>query len=199
MLERLPWFRCYPADYLLDTMGLSLDEHGIYWLLIVHYYWNGKLPGGLDEICELLRADTDDKKNSVRKILARYFKESDGAYTHSRIDRELEKLGVMLRNQSKAGKASAAARSPKKDHKSNGNSNPQDDTPVIEKIPLNTGEEWPVRQSFADEMQRLYPAVDVPQTLREARAWCLANPEKVKTQRGVKKFLNGWFNREQNR
>lgn len=73
-----------------------------------------------------------------------------------------------------------------------------DTSPVIENIPLNSGE-WPARQSFVQEMERLYPAVDVPATLREIRAWCIANPTKRKTQAGVKRFINAWFSKEQNR
>lgn len=75
---------------------------------------------------------------------------------------------------------------------------PDDTGPTIENIPLNSGE-WPARQSFVQEMERLYPAVDVPATLREIRAWCIANPTKRKTQAGVKRFINSWFRREQDR
>ena len=31
------------------------------------------------------------------------------------------------------------------------------------------------------------------------RGWCLANPSKRKTQRGVKKFINNWLSRQQDR
>lgn len=199
MLERLPWFRCYPADYLLDTMSLTMEQHGAYWLLITHYYWNGEIPSEVNDIYALVRADNDERKAAVDTVLHRYFVKQDGKFTHSRIERELEKLGSMLRNQSKAGKASALARAPKA-HKGNGATKPtQDDSPIIEHIPLNTGEEWPAHKSFADEMQRLYPVVDVPLTLKEIRAWCIANPTKRKTQAGVKRFINGWLSREQNR
>jgi len=73
-----------------------------------------------------------------------------------------------------------------------------DDSPIVEMIPINTGE-WPARQSFVKEMERVYQAVDVPLTLKEIRAWCIANPTKRKTQAGVKRFINAWFAREQNK
>jgi len=44
-----------------------------------------------------------------------------------------------------------------------------------------------------------FPAVDVMQTLREIRAWCLANPLKCKTSRGIQRFLTSWMHREQNK
>ena len=31
------------------------------------------------------------------------------------------------------------------------------------------------------------------------RGWCLANPSKRKTKRGVKKFINNWLSRQQDR
>ena len=73
-----------------------------------------------------------------------------------------------------------------------------DDSPIVEMIPINTGE-WPARESFVKEMERVYQAVDVPLTLKEIRAWCIANPAKRKTQAGVKRFINAWCNREQNK
>jgi len=73
-----------------------------------------------------------------------------------------------------------------------------DESPILENIPLNTGEEWPLRKSYADELQRLYPAVDVLQTAKEIRGWCLSNPSKCKTASGVKRFVNAWMQREQN-
>jgi len=71
--------------------------------------------------------------------------------------------------------------------------------PPIESMPLNTGEEFPIRKSLIAEFERLYPALDVPQTLREMRGWCLANPTRRKTKSGVLRFVNGWLSKEQNR
>lgn len=69
----------------------------------------------------------------------------------------------------------------------------------IESIPLVDGTEWPVTRNFATELERAYPAVDVPQTLREIRAWNLANPRNRKTKNGIQRHINQWCNREQNR
>lgn len=69
----------------------------------------------------------------------------------------------------------------------------------VEKIPLVNGLEWPVSRAFADELERLYPAVDTLQTLREIRAWNLTHPKNRKTERGIRAHINTWFNKEQNR
>ena len=49
------------------------------------------------------------------------------------------------------------------------------------------------------EFERLYPAVDVKQTLNEIRGWNLANPAKRKTAKGVLRHVNAWMAKEQNR
>jgi len=79
-------------------------------------------------------------------------------------------------------------------------STPQPDpSVVVEKIPLCDGSEYPVTRDFVDELDRLYPAVDPVQTLREIRGWCLGNPKRTKTRRGVRGFIVAWFAREQDK
>lgn len=70
--------------------------------------------------------------------------------------------------------------------------------PVLTML-LNTGEEFPFTQDFIDQMQAAYPAVDVLQEMRAMKAWCLSNPKKRKTSRGIKAFVNSWLSREQDR
>lgn len=66
-------------------------------------------------------------------------------------------------------------------------------------IPLNSGEEFPVYESDVSEWSKLYPAVDVKQELNNMRGWCLANPTKRKTKSGVKRFINSWLSKTQNK
>ena len=68
---------------------------------------------------------------------------------------------------------------------------------AVIKIPVRGGE-YPVMQDFVDTLAEAYPVVDVPQTLREIKAWCLSNPKKQKTQSGAKRFINSWCERIQN-
>lgn len=70
--------------------------------------------------------------------------------------------------------------------------------PVIA-IPLNNGKEFGIDQAQIEAWQCSYPAVDVPQQLRNMREWCLSNPTKRKTPRGVRTFITGWLAREQDR
>lgn len=142
-LEFLPRFRS--ADYMLDTINLKQGEHGAYWLLILNYYWSGGLPAERDEIYVLTLAATSEEKVATDRILAKYFHYENGRYVHHRIERELQKLAGILVNQSKAGKASAAARAKAapKEHKGNGKAKPDkpEEPPLIAPDWLNV-EKW---------------------------------------------------------
>ena len=77
---------------------------------------------------------------------------------------------------------------------------PPDTSPVVVALPTNrTGIDWPVTERMVSSLAELYPAVDVPQTLREIRGWCDANPTRRKTPQGMARFVNAWMSREQNR
>ena len=71
--------------------------------------------------------------------------------------------------------------------------------PPVITIPLNTGEEYPITQGYILELSKLYPAVDVMQELRAMKGWCDANPKKRKTASGIKRFINAWISKVQNR
>lgn len=72
-----------------------------------------------------------------------------------------------------------------------------DSTPPIVSIPLVDKTEFPVTQAMVDDWSTTFPAVDVPQQLREMRAWCVANPTKRKTSRGISAFIVTWLGKEQ--
>ncbi len=77
--------------------------------------------------------------------------------------------------------------------------------PVIPKEPavitllLNTGDEYPITQSDVNSWSELYPAVNVIQELRNMKGWCISNPKKRKTAGGIKRFINSWLAKEQNK
>lgn len=73
------------------------------------------------------------------------------------------------------------------------------DDEIVERIPLCDGSEYPIGQRFVAELDRLYPAVEPVQTLREIRGWCIGNPRRRKTRRGVVAFVTSWFAREQDK
>lgn len=72
-------------------------------------------------------------------------------------------------------------------------------TPPVITLTLNTGEEYPVDQSYVDDMQALYPNVDIMQQLRSMKAWLMNNPTRRKTAKGIRAFINSWISKEQDK
>lgn len=66
-------------------------------------------------------------------------------------------------------------------------------------MPLNDGTEYPIFDNDVKEWEKLYPAVDVLQELRNARGWLLGNPTRRKTKSGINRFITGWLAKEQNK
>lgn len=58
---------------------------------------------------------------------------------------------------------------------------------------------WCLYQNFVDQYSELYPKLDILAECKAAYAWIISNESRRKTARGMKKFLNGWFERSNNR
>lgn len=87
------YFELYPGDYMRDTGGLSLAEHGAYLLLLATYYGTEQpLPpeqGTLHRIC---RAMTTGERKAVDAVAERYFPIGDDGLRHNaRADAEIIK------------------------------------------------------------------------------------------------------------
>lgn len=67
--------------------------------------------------------------------------------------------------------------------------------PVVGRGPT----EWPLTRKNLDEFREAFPGVDVLGECRKARLWCLKNPARRKTPKGMNRFLIGWLDRSQNR
>ena len=72
------------------------------------------------------------------------------------------------------------------------------DTGIGISIPLKGGDEHAIMNAEVREWEQVYPDKDVLTELKKARLWCLANPAKQKTRKGVGRFLNGWLARPAN-
>jgi len=60
------------------------------------------------------------------------------------------------------------------------------------------GVTWDLRVDLFGELQDAYPGVDILAEARKAKAWCMANPTRRKTARGMPRFLNQWLEKCQN-
>ena len=64
---------------------------------------------------------------------------------------------------------------------------------------LNTGEVWEADDADIIQWQKTYPAVDIFLELAKMESWIDANPTKRKTSKGIKRFVNSWLSRAQDR
>lgn len=75
----------------------------------------------------------------------------------------------------------------------------QPPSPAVISIILNDKTEYPITEADVEGWKDLYPAVDVMQELRKMKGWADANPAKRKTKAGIKRFINAWLAKEQDR
>lgn len=212
------------GDYLRDTAHLSLVEHGAYRRMLDVYYATEKpLPRAQAQIYRLVGAKNNAEKLAVDVVLGEFWIESEAGWKNTRADSEIAKA----QEKSEKARTSAGHRwhsegnanalrphsegnapnnqepiannQKKKLPASSANALSASNGSAVAYIPLNDGSEFGVSEDLAAELQKLYPAVDVSQTLNEIRGWNLANPKKRKTKGGVVSHINAWMSKEQNR
>lgn len=87
----------------------------------------------------------------------------------------------------------------KKEKELHSGSPPEPEEEPFITLTLNDKSEYPFFRKDIDEYKELYPAVDVEQQFRTMKGWCKDNPTKRKTKRGIRKFVNSWLAREQDK
>ena len=66
---------------------------------------------------------------------------------------------------------------------------------AIYSLPLKDGTVYKVSQLELDHWRSVFPSVDVDQQFRSMRAWLEASPDRLKTRRGIKRFIVSWLSR----
>ena len=64
---------------------------------------------------------------------------------------------------------------------------------------LNNGDNWQPEETDVIAWQRAYPKVDVHQELMAMESWLDANPTRRKKPTGIKRFVNSWLARAQDK
>lgn len=73
------------------------------------------------------------------------------------------------------------------------------DLHIVISLILNSGEEYGITDEDVKEYESLYPNVDVMQQLRNMKGWLNSNPTRRKTKSGIKRFINSWLSKEQDK
>ena len=137
----------------------------------------------------LQKLDKKDVQNKTVKSVCRMLAEKCGYTSPNDNDNDNDNVESST-NRPRIANESSTNRA-KKD-------GPDKPAPIIQII-LNDKSFFPVYQSDIDSWAALYPAVDILQELRKMAGWCDANPVKRKTKAGIKRFINSWLAREQDK
>ncbi len=60
-------------------------------------------------------------------------------------------------------------------------------------FPVSGGKTWRMDDALANQLTIAYPKLDVGQELDRAKAWLLSNPGRMKTSRGMGRFVGNWM------
>lgn len=105
------WMPLYVAKYLGKTGHLSTLEHGAYMLLIMHYWLNGPLPDDDNSLAQICRCRPEHWRKIRPKLALFFHVELGQLWRHKTIEEELQKAAELREKKSRAGIASANARS----------------------------------------------------------------------------------------
>ena len=97
----------YIGDYLGDTIHLTAEQHGIYFLLMMAYWKNG---GPLCEMKVITICKTQNKDSTMLEVMREFFTVDSGVWSHKRIETELSKSRKLKEDAIARGKAGAAAK-----------------------------------------------------------------------------------------
>jgi uncharacterized protein YdaU (DUF1376 family) len=121
------WMRLNIGDYLADTMHLNTLQHGMYVLLIMHYFKRGPLPDDRRTLAGIARVSPRAWARDAPAILAMFSREG-GRLRHKRIDAERAEA-ERLSSRRHAKRDEKLARTPGTTAKA---TNPPHNPPVID-------------------------------------------------------------------
>ena len=198
-------------------------------LMAAYYRREKPLPADSSEVYRLVRAIAPKQRQAVDSVLREFFDLREDGWHNKRCDEEIAAYQAQASTNRRIARGRTVPRTVLRivngsstvgspNHKPlTKNQEPEEtlnpiassakalsagDPPngnAVAYIPCNDGSEFGVSKELAEELAKLYPAVDVPQTLNEIRGWNLANPQRRKTRRGVLQHINSWMTKEQNR
>lgn len=100
------WYRDIPKEYIASTLGLSLEAHGLYKLLMEHMWLNGGyLPLSYGLATRVTGVDVRKIKRLLSGELKPYFRQENGRLTNDYLTSEWE------RAKARSAKSEAAAES----------------------------------------------------------------------------------------
>ncbi len=164
------WMPLYVNDYLGDTMHLSTLEHGIYFLLMLHYWKKGQLTGDMSRLLAISKLTADDT-SILLGVLEEFFhyESIEDKWYHSRIDHEIGNAESRRESSRLNGLKGGRPKNPEKTHSLSGGkprSNPEITQPLTQTEPA-TKPNSNLRKSSSPS-----PAPAPPKTQSEEKDLC---------------------------
>ncbi|MGM9603014.1 MAG: DUF6291 domain-containing protein [Faecousia sp.] len=63
----------------------------------------------------------------------------------------------------------------------------------VMRFPLKDKTEYVVTAEYANQLAQEFNDLDVTRELTAMRAWLMSNPDRWKTRKGIRRFINGWL------
>jgi uncharacterized protein YdaU (DUF1376 family) len=193
------YFELNIRDFIADTTGLSQNEYGAYFLLLMEYYRKGEpLPDDIIKLCKTAKATTQKERQALVSVLDQYFPVGeDGLRHNNRADEEIEKYINKQQANAKNGKLGGRPKKPNDNPKESerfSNGNPNETQAKGNQEPVTKNQEPVTKnhrvQAFAKPSlevvseffgERGYPAAEAPKFWHyyEANGWRVGkNPMK---------------------
>lgn len=100
------WMPFYIGPYLADTMHLTTEQHGAYFLLLLHYWANGPLPQCPRKLSGITRVYPPHFSRTIWPAIKGFFVlGEDGLWHNKRADIELDKASKISEQRRGAAKA----------------------------------------------------------------------------------------------
>jgi uncharacterized protein YdaU (DUF1376 family) len=178
------WFPFYVGDYLRGTAHFSYGAHGMYLLLLLHYWDNqGPISADPEDLRAVCRCTKHEFSKYSEKILAK-FSLINGKYFNGKMDEEIAKSVVLYEKKSAAGRAGVRSRA----QQMNKQPQPQPQLPVSSPLPKEKTKAKKMSEKAAAAKAKAKRAED-KQAEANFEIWWKLYPRKKDKKPALKKWM----------
>tara|TARA_R110000822_G_scaffold41144_8_gene111811 strand:+ start:1114 stop:2043 length:930 start_codon:yes stop_codon:yes gene_type:complete len=108
--SKMAWMPMYFADWIADTMHLSVAQHGAYFLLVSNYWISRKALKNDDKYLASITRCSAEQWAEMRPTLEEFFTIEENTWVHGRIESELAKAALKYEQAVANGRAGGRAK-----------------------------------------------------------------------------------------
>lgn len=95
------------GDYISDTQHLSTIQHGIYLLLLMHYWRNGAIENNKSKLMRITRVS---RYKIIHEVLLEFFILENDKWVNSRLEKEITRVQIHKEKRINSAKIASKAR-----------------------------------------------------------------------------------------